>query len=57
MTAMEDASFLENLIGAPIPDFVLWIAGGVILVIIIIFIAKGFIDEMKGKNDKKKKKK
>ncbi|MDR2035740.1 MAG: hypothetical protein LBP91_03595 [Coriobacteriales bacterium] len=48
---MEDNSttIIENLIGAPIPDIAIWIAGGVIVVAIIAFIAVGFIKELKKK--------
>jgi uncharacterized membrane protein len=42
-------SVLEQLFGFPIPDFVLWIGVGVIVLVIIAFILKGFFDELKKK--------
>ena len=46
-TTAPEPSILEGLIGFPIPDSVLWVIGGVILLAIVIFILKGFLDEMK----------
>lgn len=36
-----------ELFGITIPDYAIWIVAGVIVVILIAFIGKGFIDEMK----------
>jgi len=46
---MEEPTILEGLIGVPIPDIAIWIALGVIVVIIIAFIAWGFFKELKKK--------
>ena len=46
---MEEPSIIEGLIGFPVPDSVLWIAIGVIVVVIIAFIAYGFIKELRKK--------
>jgi len=46
---MEEPTLLEGLIGVPIPDIALWIAIGVIIVIVIAFVAWGFIKELKKK--------
>lgn len=43
----DDKSFLEGLIGVDIPDYVLWIVLGIILVIIIIMIVRGYVTEVK----------
>lgn len=45
----QDLSIIESLIGVPIPDYVLWIALGVIVVIAIALVAWGFIKEVKKK--------
>ena len=44
-----EGSILENLIGLPIPDWVIWIIAAIIILLIVIFIAKGFFDEMNKK--------
>ncbi|NLG10022.1 MAG: hypothetical protein GX562_00605 [Coriobacteriaceae bacterium] len=45
----DDLSILEKLFGFPIPDFALWIGIGVIVLVVLAFILKGFFDEMKKK--------
>jgi len=46
---MDEPTIIENLIGVPIPDYVLWIAIGVIVVIIFALVAWGFFKELKKK--------
>ena len=46
---MEEQSIIEGLLGFPIPDSVLWIAIGVIVVAVIAFIAYGFVKELRKK--------
>jgi ABC-type lipoprotein release transport system permease subunit len=49
MLATAEPSIIEKAIGFPIPDIAIWIAIGVVVLVIIIFIAKGFFDELKKK--------
>jgi uncharacterized membrane protein YjfL (UPF0719 family) len=44
-----ELSWIEQLIGIPIPNWVIWAVLGVVLLVVVIFILKGFIDEMKKK--------
>lgn len=46
---MEETTLIESLIGVPIPDYVLWIALGAIVLIAIILVAVGFLKEVKKK--------
>lgn len=46
---MEEPTLIEGLIGIPIPDYVLWIAVGIIVLIALGFVAKGFFSEIKKK--------
>lgn len=43
----QDMSIIESLIGIDIPDYVLWIVIGVIVVIAIALVAWGFFKELK----------
>ena len=36
-----------ELFGVTIPDYAIWIVAAIIVIILMVFIAKGFIDEMK----------
>ncbi len=38
-----------ELFGMQVPDFVLWILIAIAIVLVIVFILKGFISEMKKK--------
>jgi hypothetical protein len=49
--AAEETTILESLIGVDIPDFYLWIVVGVVALIIVILILKGFVSELR-KNKK-----
>lgn len=40
---------MTNLFGFQVPSAVPWIIGGAIVVLVIAFIAKGFISEMRKK--------
>lgn len=44
-----DLSILEQLFGFPIPDIALWIGVGVVVLVVLGFILKGFFDELKKK--------
>jgi len=46
---MEEQTIIEGLIGVPIPDIAIWIALGVIILVVIAFIAWGFFKELKKK--------
>ncbi|MDR1088913.1 MAG: hypothetical protein LBJ48_03000 [Coriobacteriales bacterium] len=46
---MEEPTLIESLIGVPIPDYVLWIAIGVIVVVAIALVAWGFFKEVNKK--------
>lgn len=46
---MEEQTLIESLIGVPIPDFVLWIVLGVIVLVAVGLFAWGFIKELKKK--------
>ncbi|MDR3053707.1 MAG: hypothetical protein LBU48_07600 [Coriobacteriales bacterium] len=46
---VEEPTWLEKLFGVPIPDYVIWIALGVIVLVVIAFILKGFFSELKKK--------
>lgn len=38
-----------DLFGIPVPWWLIWVIVGIAVLVIVIFIAKGFIDEMKKK--------
>ena len=46
---MDETTIIESLIGVNVPDFVLWIVIGVIILIAVIFVAWGFFKELKKK--------
>ena len=46
---MEEQTLLESLFGIAIPDYALWIAVGVIVVVVIALVAWGFVKELKKK--------
>lgn len=46
---MDEPTIIEGLIGVPIPDAVLWVALGVIVVVAIALVAWGFFKEVKKK--------
>ncbi|MDR3136423.1 MAG: hypothetical protein LBU07_03255 [Coriobacteriales bacterium] len=48
---MEEQSktIIENLIGVPIPDYALWIALGVVVLIAVLMVAVGFFREINKK--------
>ncbi len=46
---VDQPSLLEGLIGIDIPDYVLFIVIGVIVLVAIGFVAWGFVKEMKKK--------
>lgn len=49
MDESENMGIIENLIGVDIPDSVLWIVIGVIVVIAIALVVWGFVKELKKK--------
>jgi hypothetical protein len=46
---MEEPTIIESLIGVPIPDYVLWIALGVVIAVAVIMVAVGFFKEINKK--------
>lgn len=46
---MDEPTIIESLIGVPIPDFVLWIVLGVIIVVALGLVAWGFFKEVNKK--------
>ena len=49
MEETNDMTLIESLIGVPIPDYVLWIVLGVIVVVAIALFVWGFVKELKKK--------
>lgn len=49
MEEQEGLSFLEGLFGVAIPDSVLWIAIGVVVVVVVALVAWGFFKEINKK--------
>ena len=49
LSSGEEMGIIESLIGVPIPDYVLWIAVGVIVVFAIALVAVGFFKEVNKK--------
>ena len=45
----EELSIIEGLIGVPVPDYVLWIAVGVLVVFALALVAVGFFKEINKK--------
>lgn len=46
---MDDITLIESLIGIAIPDYVVWIVIGAIILLAIILVAWGFLKEIKKK--------
>ena len=47
MPALDRKERTMELFGVTIPDYAIWIVAAIIVIILIAFIGKGFIDEMK----------
>ena len=47
MPALDRKERTMELFGVTIPDYAIWIVAAIIVIILIVIIGKGFIDEMK----------
>lgn len=46
---MNEPTIIESLIGVPIPDYILWIVLGLIVLAAVILVAVGFFREINKK--------